>query len=70
LTGSNQPYLPTAPGAHRLLGDDPEDVLASGLDGVTGGLAGHHQHPVIVGRPPHPHLLDGHGPMLPSKNVQ
>ena len=65
-----QAVLAPAARTHRFPGDDPEDVLASRLDGVVGGLAGHQQEGILLRGAPHPDLLGPHAGMLGGNNVQ
>ena len=62
----------SAPRAHRLLVDDPEDVLAARVDRVAAWCAGHQQHAVVPSGTRH--ILTGSSAIATSvggrKNVQ
>ena len=70
LAGPDQAALAPTARAHRLPGDDSEDVLAARLDRVARGVARHQQDPGLVGGAPHPNLLGRHRPVVGGKNVQ
>jgi hypothetical protein len=50
LTGRDDATLLVAARAHRLAGDDAEDVLATRLDRVVTGAPGHQQDTAVIAR--------------------